>query len=344
MGRRSVFIYEYFTAGGARAAPYMAPSLLAEGTAIIDALAADFSAVPDTDVVLLRDARLALHNAPGTVAALIDDAQHERPEFVRCAAACDLTVVVAPEQGRTLVDRIRWVEAVGGRLLSPSSTFAAIASDKNETAARLADCGVPVPLGRPFQPGRPLPTDMPYPLVIKPADGAGSEGIQRLETPTSTYDATHLGSSARLETFFPGTAASVAVLCGPAVHVPLPPCSQRLSDDGHFRYLGGSTPLAPPLAVRAQRLALAALACLPRTQGYVGVDLILGEAEDGSADCVVEINPRLTTSYTGLRRLLQTNLAVAMLAAAEGRHPELQFASRQVEFTASGAIYDPARG
>ena len=62
---------------------------------------------------------------------------------------------------------------------------------------------------------------------------------------------------------------------------------------------------------------------MPATQGYVGIDLVLGSAEDGSADVVVEINPRLTTSYVGLRQLLKTNLAAAMIEAAAGRPVEL---------------------
>jgi predicted ATP-grasp superfamily ATP-dependent carboligase len=40
---------------------------------------------------------------------------------------------------------------------------------------------------------------------------------------------------------------------------------------------------------------------LPQPLGYLGVDLILGEDGNGAVDCVVEINPRLTTSYVGLQ-------------------------------------------
>ena len=147
-------------------------------------------------------------------------------------------------------------------------------------------------------------------------------------------------SAATTRTSSPGArrTASVAVLCGPCGHQPLPPCQQRLSDDGHFRYLGGSSPIEPALADRAQRLALAALACFPATCGYVGVDLVLGQADDGSGDVVVEVNPRLTTSYVGLRRLLQTNLATAVVAAAAGRAVELRWARQRVEFTAEGQI------
>jgi hypothetical protein len=118
----------------------------------------------------------------------------------------------------------------------------------------------------------------------------------------------------------------------------LPACRQRLSADGRFQYLGGSAPLEANLAQRAQRLAEAALDCLPVTQGYVGVDLVLGPAEDGRGDVVVEINPRLTTSYVGLRRLLKTNLAAAMIEVAACRRVELCFARQRIAFTAEGQI------
>jgi predicted ATP-grasp superfamily ATP-dependent carboligase len=94
--------------------------------------------------------------------------------------------------------------------------------------------------------------------------------------------------------------------------------------------------LAEPLTRRAQRLAVAAVAALPPTVGYVGVDLVLGEADDGRDDVVIEVNPRLTTSYVGLRRLVRGNLAAAMLAAARGLPVALSFAAARVVFDADG--------
>ena len=52
---------------------------------------------------------------------------------------------------------------------------------------------------------------------------------------------------------------------------------------------------------------------MPGLSGYVGVDVVLGN--DGR-DWAIEINPRLTTSYVGLRALAGFNLAEAMLAVA----------------------------
>ena len=127
-----------------------------------------------------------------------------------------------------------------------------------------------------------------------------------------------LAGSFRIEPYLPGEAVSVAFLCGPAQRHALPPCRQTLSTDGRFHYHGGSTPLPPSRAARAARLADQAIAALPPALGYVGVDLILGPSPSGVDDFVLEINPRLTTSYVALRAASRTNLAAA---ARRSRRP-----------------------
>lgn len=340
---RRFFLYEYLTAGGAfsdseAGRACFGPSIVREGAAMIAALAADVLAISGTEVVLLRDSRLTGLPLPECPQIAVHGAQEERENFAQLAATCDGTLIIAPEPNQALLQRTRWAEAAGASLLSPDSAFVSIAADKNRTADLLRQHGVPVPAGTTFHPGDCLPRDFLYPAVLKPADGAGSIGVQLLSGPEAGYDAGVLGTSARLEACCRGTPASVAVLCGPSGCQPLAPCLQHLSDDGHFRYLGGSVPIAPVWADRAQRLALAALACFPPTRGYVGVDLVLGAADDGSGDVAVEVNPRLTTSYVGLRRLLQTNLAAAMMEAAAGRAVELRWARERVEFSAEGHL------
>jgi predicted ATP-grasp superfamily ATP-dependent carboligase len=142
----------------------------------------------------------------------------------------------------------------------------------------------------------------------------------------------------RLEQYVPGLAASVAVLCGPAGKVPLVPCKQRISDDGRFRYLGGELPIAPGLAERAADLAKRAVAALPQTVGYAGVDVVLGRDPHGAEDYVIEVNPRLTTSYVGLRAAAESNLAKAMLLVAAGNAWQVEFSNRPIEFDSSGNV------
>jgi predicted ATP-grasp superfamily ATP-dependent carboligase len=92
------------------------------------------------------------------------------------------------------------------------------------------------------------------------------------------------------------------------------------------------------LAERAMRLGQRTVAALTGLRGYVGVDLVLGDAADGSRDWVIEVNPRLTTSYVGLRALARTNLADALLRVATGQEVEPPaWRAGTVQFRADGS-------
>ena len=56
----------------------------------------------------------------------------------------------------------------------------------------------------------------------------------------------------------------------------------------------------------------------------------------GRDDVVIEINPRLTTSYVGLRALSEVNLAATMIAVARGREVRLCWKSERIHFSSSG--------
>jgi predicted ATP-grasp superfamily ATP-dependent carboligase len=137
-----------------------------------------------------------------------------------------------------------------------------------------------------------------------------------------------------VQPFVPGVPASVAFLIGPGQTVPLAPALQHLTHHDGFHYLGGEVPLPEPLAARAVALAERAVGTVPGLLGYVGVDLVLGDA-----DVVLEINPRLTTSYLGLRALCRDNLAAAVLRLARGEPVSpLNWRAGRVRFGAEGWV------
>ncbi len=55
-----------------------------------------------------------------------------------------------------------------------------------------------------------------------------------------------------------------------------------------------------------------ACGCIPGLSGYVGFDLILPN-ENPACPVIVDINPRLTTSYLGYRLLTNDNIAERIL-------------------------------
>ena len=282
-----IFIYEHLTALGLGREP--ADSLHAmyrEGLAMRDALVEDFSRIADVEVVL----------------------EEARGLF-------DFAVIIAPETDGVLLDLSK---RFASTLLGPSPEAIELCSDKLALANRWRECGIPTPATTDREPTH----CEAFPVVWKPRDGCGSTATFFLQDAFDLARAKpaiaageHTGSMI-LQQFVPGRAASLAFLCGPDGHVPLIPTFQRLSTDGRFHYLGGELPIPTDLGVRAIALGSRAIDCVPGLRGYIGVDLVLGDAPNGSQDFAIEINPRLTTSYVGLRALADFNIAEAMLRIA----------------------------
>ena len=174
--------------------------------------------------------------------------------------------------------------------------------------------------------------------VTKPRFGAGSAGV-KLAAPNDCLLSSVLLGELIVQPFIPGRAASAAFLIGARESCSLPPAEQFLSSDGNFRYLGGRLPLPEPFADRAIRIASRAISCVPGLNGYVGVDVILGGPADGSGDFAIEINPRLTTSYIGLRAACEDNLMDLLLRLVRGESiSEPRWRREGVTWTSDGEI------
>jgi predicted ATP-grasp superfamily ATP-dependent carboligase len=269
--------------------------------------------------------------------------ESEQASFQQLASIADYSFIVAPENDDTLLTRCRWVGKSGGNLLGASPDSVALCGDKLALSHHLQCRGVRTPVSRYFSTNE-IPCYGPFPLVWKPRYGAGSQATflvkdeAELRACADRALLEHFASDAIVQPFVSGLPVSVSFLVGPHSRVALLPAAQHLSSDGRFRYLGGSVPLPSELARRAVQLATQALESIPGLMGYVGVDLVLGDAGDGSQDWVVEINPRLTTSYVGLRTLARTNLAEALLQAANGVIPAVTWRSATVDFLSDGRV------
>ncbi len=302
---------------------------------MLTALVDDFSRIPGMHVATIVDNDTELElKPPHEVVRVATLAERDRA-MTRLARSADGVVLIAPEQHGVLLRMTGEIERIGGTLVSPGADFVGIASDKHETAIRLYATGVLAPEGIVLMPGENPPASFPYPGILKPIDGVGSVGVERIEVRRKVPKK---AGAYRLERYVEGLPVSVSVVCGPAGLQPLAPCRQILGGEGGFEYQGGSLPVAPELVDRAQRLALAAVAALPATRGWVGVDMILGSAEDGTADRAIEINPRTTTSYVGLRAATDANLAEFLWRHVRGEPAEMPQFVYPLRFSPDGKV------
>jgi tyramine---L-glutamate ligase len=314
-----VFVYEFTCAAPAESTVSAgAASLRTEGEAMLSAVLADFQC------------------APGVEAFTIRAAANEERAFREAARDADWSLVIAPEFHDNLLTRCLWVLEEGGKLLGPSPEAVSLCGDKLALSRQWDRQGVRTPATRPVDTG--LAEVGNEPIVRKPRFGAGSLDTRLIGEFDDGPRQSNLGQLIE-QPFISGVAASVAFLIGSKHQMALLPAQQRLSTDGRFQYLGGRLPLKSPLARRAQVMAQQAVEAVPGLFGYVGVDLVLGN--DGR-DWAIEINPRLTTSYVGLRVLADANLAEVMLCLAEGRDPpQIVWKPGIAEFTPDGTtIYN----
>ncbi len=294
-----------------------------------DAVVADFRAIPHVTVRVLE-------LGPGS--------SDEQSAFLREVQSSTWTLVIAPELDGELQRRCDWVRQAGGQLIGCDRRSMATTSDKLALAQRWTDADVPTPQTTSFRDG--VQTHLRFPIVCKPIHGAGSTAMFRFDThnqlihfrDNNLFEGFAV-ESLLLQDFVPGHAVSVAFLVGSEVALPLLPTFQILSQDGRFRYQGGETPIPTHLADRAVQLGRRAIDAVDGLLGYVGVDLVLGEAADGSEDFAIEINPRLTTSYVGLRQLAMFNIAQAMMEVVLGNpRPLMDWKPARVRFHVDGSV------
>jgi predicted ATP-grasp superfamily ATP-dependent carboligase len=137
-----------------------------------------------------------------------------------------------------------------------------------------------------------------------------------------------------LQRYVRGVAASVSLLSDGRRAVAHSANRQWIRVSRRFSYRGGMTPLDHPLARLGIEAALLACEALPGLRGYIGVDLVLTKLEA----VVIEVNPRLTTSYLGVRAAIDGNLAAMVLAACAGALALPSRINRPVRFTTAGRI------
>lgn len=310
-----IFVGEYVCGGGLadQEIQEIPISLRQEGFAMLRAIVTDLSEV--AEIVVPLDPRFAPLSVDVAETVDVDQRQALWGQWVAGAQECDAALIVAPESDGVLAKAVGTLRGSGIDVIAGSGDFLRVASDKLLTAKTLNAAGVAHPLymslsDRRFQ----KELEQYEKFVVKPRDGCGTQEIKIYD---SFDDARAvLEENLILQAWLPGRAVSVALVASPTQQTYLPAVSQKLCDLT-CEYAGGQGPLDDESQRRATALASRAIAAMPPTvRGFVGFDLLLGDR--ASEDCVIEINPRLTTSYVGLRRMIHGNLTARLFDMESG--------------------------
>jgi predicted ATP-grasp superfamily ATP-dependent carboligase len=346
-----ILVHEFMTGGGLSGRP-VPSSLAREGLAMRTAIVADLAAIGYHEIVMTTDIRFA-RAAPPRV-EVVTLAPGDTSAFDGLVTSADAVWLVAPETDRCLERLAAHVERKGKILLGSGSAVIREASDKGELPGRLARIAVRHPETVTIDSrvdARAAARDLGYPIVLKPRRGAGSRGVnlahnerelnsalsdlQRVRAADlGTASGAHVNRDLVMQRYVRGTPASVSLLVDGCRAVALAVNAQRMSTRHGFSYLGGWTPLDHPLTTDAADVAIRTCTAFSGLRGCVGVDLVLTD----TGPVVIEVNPRLTTAYLGVRAVLDENVAALALGACHGTLPAQPTPRRCVRFTSSGLV------
>ena len=298
-------MYEWACAGGYKAAP----EILGEGYAMMSAVAEDFTRVAEVAVSL--DPALACVSPLSTSVAAAS-----LGEAIRSFSP-DYALVIAPESAGALKALVEEVLDSGVASLNCSPEAIELCGDKQRTIEEARRAGLATPFSTAVStleaPQRPLW----LPAVAKPIDGVGCEGLylvrDRLELLKALKLIRQAGwQEAVVQEYIKGANMSVSLIAQRGEAKAYTVNSQFISLAPPPRassYKGGYTPVKLPKAREAAKAAEHLCKSIRGLKGYIGVDIVLAEEP-----YIIEVNPRLTTSYIGMRLVLEQNPAKAMLA------------------------------
>lgn len=321
-----ILVFEYVTGGGL-AGQALPPSLAAEGGMMLQALIDELKSLPSIQLSVPLDMRCAkpallaeneiIWVGPGQdIMAMLADLLDE----------VDLFWPIAPESDGILQGFAELADACYTETLLSDSATLKICADKWATYGELAKHRLPAVETRLLNEGI---EGWVGDVVVKIADGVGCQDSFVVTADSLPAALAKLTEPRRyiLQPYKSGQAASLSCLFKRGQGWLLC-CNQQqiVLDHGRFSLQGCQVNVDNPKRNFYQHLVAAIAEAMPGLWGYVGIDVI-ETAEVGPL--VLEINPRLTTSYVGIRRATGINVAEQVLKLLD-TDPDLRPSNNQM--------------
>lgn len=228
----------------------------------------------------------------------------------------DLVLPIAPPR-----ELVEICQSVHSEILGPEKHIIKSFSNKKETILKLSNAGFKTPKTFTIpakSTKRPL---LKYPFIIKPTDMAGCTGLSLVMSENCFFEAVkyafqHTFSNEVIaQEYIVGIPASISMISDGEEILLLQNNLQliKLYEKKRFKYIGGITPLrSKELYEKSLGLVRNLIKKFNGIRGFIGLDVVWKNWEP----YIVEINPRLTTSFLGLMELYNKGDLGALLISS----------------------------
>ncbi len=276
--RMKVLIFEYITANGEAS-----ESLAREGRLMLEALLSNFATLPVEVIVATKN------------------------DFQNQLKTVDAVWVIAPECDGILERFCRDVEHENKILLTSPGKAVVLAANKFNTFQILNAAQIQTVPTEIFNAA--FNYDQTKEWIIKPIDGVGAENTFLLTSEKDWNALPALDKNYIIQPHLCGEKTSLSCLFKNGFARLLCVNAQIFAVKNQQYVLQNIIVNCKTDDGRYQKLASEIAQAFPDLFGYVGVDLI----ETETACFVLEINPRLTTSFVGIEKALGVNVAECVL-------------------------------
>jgi tyramine---L-glutamate ligase len=302
-----LLIFEFICGGGLAAAP-LPSSLLREGRTMLAALLAELADCADVELIVPLDTRVQNLSPPPSARIVWIDGSRDYADWLpELLQQADLFWPVAPEHQQILQNLVYWAEQRLIPVLASSSQAIALCADKWQTYQVLSDAGLPC-----------VPTALLSESVlvswshsvIKPRDGVGCLQSWVGAEPLVAAQRFQPAEQYIRQPYCVGQAMSWSALFRHGRAWLLCCNRQQIHIENHgFNLRGCEVNVADQDTMLYQQLLHRIARAMPGLWGYIGIDFI--QTEQGPA--LLELNPRLTTSYAAIRAATGINVAELVL-------------------------------
>ena len=337
--KNKIFVFE-FVSGGGFSKEEIPTSLLCEGFSMLRSIIEDFKSL-DFTVNTLLDHRISFlsHLVEAENMESIGKNHNFIEKFKDGVKNAEFCFIIAPEFSNILKKLTKIANEYDKKILSVGINGIELCSSKFNTFQFFKSQSLSTPKTNliPNTNGYPnkkkvqqLIKKVKFPAILKPDDGVGAESIFYFDTQEQLFDfldniQNHLESNRKyvLQEYVSGRDLSIILLNNKNLvdsekqPLLLSVNSQKIQiegSEGNSQYFGGLVPIENYKDMEKKVNFLLQGVDFRDFSGIFGIDFVY----DNKTVDFIEINPRLTTSYIGLRYALQNNPIELLMQSTMG--------------------------